>query len=134
MADDVEFVAVDVPYDYRELSFHNYREADRLLKSLVAIRKGRHMTQTDLARAMNVSQSYISQIERGATDLLSRLNDYAIEVGASLTLIAAKAEEPMMEGVSRTSIPSADNRLSTGWDSPQSQSTKVNAFTTGSMM
>lgn len=85
-------MARELEYDYRELAFDNYQEADALLRKLVEMRKFRHMTQAQLADEMNVTQGYISQIENGYTGLLDLVNDYAIEVGARISYHVEKAE------------------------------------------
>lgn len=79
-------------YDYRELAYDLYHAADDLLDRLVAMRKRRHMTQAELAEEMNVSQSYISQIENGRARLTDLLTDYALEVGARIEYSVEPAE------------------------------------------
>lgn len=79
-------------YDYRELAYDLYKAAGDLLEDLVALRKSRCMTQRQLADEMNVSQSYVSQIENGKTNLVSLLTDYALEVGARITYVVEPAE------------------------------------------
>lgn len=80
-------------YDYRELAYDLYKAAGDLLEDLVALRKRRRMTQRQLADEMNVSQSYVSQIENGKTNLVSLLTDYALEVGARITYVVEPAEQ-----------------------------------------
>lgn len=46
------------------------------------MRKRRWMTQAQLAEEMNVTQSYVSQIENSKTGLVSLVTNYAVEVGA----------------------------------------------------
>lgn len=65
-------------YDYRELAYDLHKAAGDLLEDLVALRKSRCMTQRQLAAGMNVSQSYVSQIENGETNLVSLLTDYGL--------------------------------------------------------
>ncbi|PST46240.1 transcriptional regulator [Bifidobacterium callitrichos] len=79
-------------YDYRELAFDLYNNAEELLDELVAMRKRRKMTQAQLADAMNVTQGYVSQIENGKTSLTSLLTDYALEVGARIGYVVEPAE------------------------------------------
>ncbi|WP_137655500.1 helix-turn-helix domain-containing protein [Bifidobacterium moukalabense] len=80
-------------YDYGELAFDLYQAADGLLDDLVAMRKHRGMTQSQLADEMGVSQSYISQIENGQKQLVSLLTDYAQEVGARIRYVVEPAEK-----------------------------------------
>ena len=80
-------------YDYGELAFDLYQAADGLLDDLVAMRKHRCMTQSQLADEMGVSQSYISQIENGQKQLVSLLTDYAQEVGARIRYVVEPAEK-----------------------------------------
>ncbi|WEV72208.1 helix-turn-helix transcriptional regulator [Bifidobacterium sp. ESL0790] len=82
-----------LPYDYQGLAGDLYREGFELLDKLVDMRKSRGMTQKDLAREMNVSQAYISQIENGQRELVSLLTDYALEVGAHLEYKVVPAEQ-----------------------------------------
>ena len=80
-------------YDYRELAYDLDKAAGDLLEDLVALRKSRCMTQRQLADGMNVSQSCVSQIENGTTNLVSLLTDYALEVGARITYVVEPAEQ-----------------------------------------
>lgn len=80
-------------YDYRELAYDLHKAAGDLLEDLVALRKSRCMTQRQLAAGMNVSQSYVSQIENGETNLVSLLTGYALEVGARITYVVEPAEQ-----------------------------------------
>lgn len=80
-------------YDYRELAYDLYKASDELLDKLVDMRKMRGMSQSDLAEAMNISQSYVSQIENGRKQLVSLLTDYALEVGARIEYVIEPAED-----------------------------------------
>lgn len=80
-------------YDYRELAYDLYRNADELLDSLVDMRRKRGLTQKRLADRMNVTQGYVSQIENGRTSLTSLLTDYALEVGARVEYRVEPAED-----------------------------------------
>lgn len=79
---------------YENRAFELYREADELLDNLVDIRKKHHLTQKELADRMNVSQSTISNIEKGRTHLVDQLTDYALEAGARIHYTVLDDEEP----------------------------------------
>lgn len=79
---------------YENRAFELYREADELLDNLVDIRKKHHLTQKELADRMNVSQSTISNIEKGRTHLVDQLTDYALEAGARIHYTVVDDEEP----------------------------------------
>ena len=120
-------------YDYRQLSVDTYRESSRLLRALVAIREMRGMTQAELADEMNVSQGYVSQIENGHSSLTTRLEDYAIEVGARIRYIVEPAER--MESRSEFQMSTGGGLgspsiavIATGWGTPGS-SPSVNLTT-----
>lgn len=81
-----------LPYDYEELAYDLYHAESQLLKDLVSMRARRGMTQEQLADEMDVSQSYISQIENGRKKLVALLTDYALEVGARITYSVEPAE------------------------------------------
>ncbi len=91
-------------YDYGELAFDLYQAADELLDDLVAMRKHRGMTQSQLADEMGVSQSYISQIENGQKQLVSLLTDYAQEVGARIKYVVEPAERRPKKVIGVTSL------------------------------
>lgn len=58
-------------------------EQESLLRQLAQVRVDNDMTQTDVAREMGVSPSFVSRIESGRKDLhLSTLRRYAFAVGA----------------------------------------------------
>jgi transcriptional regulator with XRE-family HTH domain len=67
-----------------------YEDAEaraRLLSDLVSQRKSMRMRQTDVAEAMETSQSFVSEFENGGTDPhLSTLQRYARAVAARLPL------------------------------------------------
>lgn len=62
---------------------------------LAEIRKHRRVTQQDLAEALGVSQSRVSQIERQGIDdtVLSTLAAYVEALGASILVVADFGEE-----------------------------------------
>lgn len=63
-------------------------ERQRILRSLIGIRKESGLTQSAVARQMGTTQSAVSEIESGAADVyLSTLQRYARSVGAPLTLV-----------------------------------------------
>jgi DNA-binding transcriptional regulator YiaG len=51
--------------------------------SLAMIREAGRLTQTDIARALNVTQGAISQVENRGDVLLSTLRNYLLAAGAS---------------------------------------------------
>ena len=56
----------------------------RIAAELAKARKRAHMTQQDLAKAMNTTQSVISRIERGANVSVETLERYAGACGRHL--------------------------------------------------
>jgi DNA-binding XRE family transcriptional regulator len=70
-------------------------EADEHARRLAEIRKQRRITQQDLAAALGVSQSRVSQIERQGIDdtVLSTLAAYVEALGASILVLADFGEE-----------------------------------------
>jgi transcriptional regulator with XRE-family HTH domain len=82
--------------DYLEESLRNaqfraaYEDSEtrsRLLASLVMLRQSLHLTQTQVARRMQTTQSSVSEFESGATDpRLSTLQRYARAVTACLRI------------------------------------------------
>lgn len=83
-------------YNYGELAYDLYRANDELLRHLVALREERGMSQEQLAEAMHVSLSVVSEIENGQEELTSLLTDYALEVGARVEYHVERAEEKPM--------------------------------------
>lgn len=74
---DPEFAAAYVAAEVRS----------HLLAALVAQRKSSGMRQVDVAKAMQTAQSFVSDLENGATDPhLSTLQRYANAVSARLVL------------------------------------------------
>lgn len=58
---------------------------DRLLKSLIALRKSHRLTQEAVAERMSVSQPTVAAFERyDANPTLSTIRRYALAVGASI--------------------------------------------------
>jgi len=57
---------------------------------LTEIRRGRRLTQVQLAEAMHVTQPRVSEIEHGSLDAvqLSTLRNYVAALGGHLTIIA----------------------------------------------
>lgn len=127
------------PYEYRELAYDLYKASDELLDKLVAMRKHRGMTQSDLADEMNVSQSYVSQIENGRKQLVSLLTDYALEVGARVEYVVEPAEAkpegkrhyrelkhsetiPVMESWGDNNVTFGNMRVSMTFEIPQDDS------------
>jgi transcriptional regulator with XRE-family HTH domain len=69
------------------------REVERLIDSLVAIRRGLGISQTELAEAMETTQSAVSTFERaGADPRISTLQRYASTVNPRIRL-AVEAPE-----------------------------------------
>ncbi len=64
---------------------HDAEERHRLRATLVGIRKDRGLTQKEVARLMETTQSAVSDLERGGVDPhLSTLQRYARAVGAQV--------------------------------------------------
>ena len=65
-----------------------YEDAEarsRLMESLIRVRRCLHLTQTEVAKRMRTTQSFVSEFENGATDPhLSTLQRYARAVTARL--------------------------------------------------
>ena len=58
----------------------------KLLRDLVALRKKHHLTQTEVAERMGVSQPTVAGLERyDANPTLSTIRRYAVAVGARIT-------------------------------------------------
>ncbi len=65
----------------------------RLIDQLIAIRKSRGMTASDVARELDISRQAVSKIERGSRDpRLSTLIRYAMAIKAHISLNATKEE------------------------------------------
>lgn len=66
--------------------FRSQIEADsQLIRDLVALRRKRGMSQTDVARLLETDQAYISRFESGNTNPRMRmLREYAVAVGATI--------------------------------------------------
>jgi transcriptional regulator with XRE-family HTH domain len=78
-----------------------YEDAEarsRLLENLVKVRRCLHLTQTEVAKRMQTTQSFVSEFENGATDPhLSTLQRYARAVTARLHVkIEMPADGPWM--------------------------------------
>ena len=56
---------------------------------LQELRKSRQLTQTDVARAMNLEQASISKIERREDMYVSTLRQYVHALGGELKLVAS---------------------------------------------
>jgi DNA-binding XRE family transcriptional regulator len=91
-----EQVRGELGLDTAEVARHRARfEAGAGAHRLAEIRKHRRVTQQDLAEALGVSQSRVSQIERQSVDdtVLSTLAAYVEALGASILVIADFGEE-----------------------------------------
>ena len=91
-----EQVRGELGLDSAEVARHRARfEAGAGAHRLAEIRKHRRVTQQDLAEALGVSQSRVSQIERQSVDdtVLSTLAAYVEALGASILVIADFGEE-----------------------------------------
>lgn len=64
-------------------------EAMLLEMQLQDLRKSRHLTQTDVAKVMNVEQASISKIERREDMYVSTLREYVHALGGELKLVAS---------------------------------------------
>jgi transcriptional regulator with XRE-family HTH domain len=71
----------------REVDFQAAYEEEQTLLALVRARQQANLTQQNLAEALQVSQPYIAQIERGSKPVsLSFLVRYADAVGVSVQI------------------------------------------------
>lgn len=58
----------------------NRKEAERVGETLTFVRQARQVTQFELARALNISQPYLANIEAGRRQLTPKLARKACEV------------------------------------------------------
>lgn len=65
----------------------NRAETARLL-SLMELRKGRHVTQVELAAVLAISQATLSQLENQKDAKISTVRDYVAGLGGKLRLVA----------------------------------------------
>ncbi|MFT3942220.1 MAG: helix-turn-helix domain-containing protein [Ancrocorticia sp.] len=80
----------------------------RLIDQLIAIRKSRGMTGSDVARELGISRQAVSKIEHGSRDPhLSTLIRYAMAVKAHISLNATR-EEVWFEEASEVPSPKDD--------------------------
>jgi DNA-binding XRE family transcriptional regulator len=63
---------------------------------LAALRKHRKASQTTIAKRLSVSQSNISQLERGADPRLSTVASYVDALGGKLELVAVFDDERIL--------------------------------------
>lgn len=72
---------------------------DRLLESLVAIRKAKGLTREEVARRMNRSAAAVVDLERlGADPHLSTIRRYAAAIGARIDTSVTDADYQAMGG------------------------------------
>ncbi len=64
-------------------------EAMLLEMQLQELRKARHVTQVEVARAMNVEQAAVSKLERREDMYVSTLREYVKALGGELKLVAS---------------------------------------------
>ncbi|MFP3534560.1 helix-turn-helix transcriptional regulator, partial [Burkholderia sp. SIMBA_042] len=64
-------------------------EAMLVEMQLQELRKARHVTQVEVARAMNVEQASISKLERREDMYVSTLREYVRALGGELRLVAS---------------------------------------------
>ena len=64
-------------------------EAMLLEMELQALRKSRHVTQVDLAKAMQVEQAAVSKLEHRDDRYVSTLRSYVQALGGELKLVAS---------------------------------------------
>lgn len=62
--------------------------------SLRALRKARHMTQTNLAKQLGINQENVSRIEKRTDLLLSTLTKYVEATGGKLRIVAEFPDSP----------------------------------------
>ena len=62
--------------------------------SLRALRKARHMTQTNLAKQLGINQENVSRIEKRSDLLLSTLTKYVEATGGKLRIVAEFPDSP----------------------------------------
>ncbi|MDX9995672.1 MAG: XRE family transcriptional regulator [Rhodocyclaceae bacterium] len=64
-------------------------EAMLLEMQLQELRRARHVTQVEVARAMNVEQAAVSKLERREDMYVSTLREYVKALGGELKLVAS---------------------------------------------
>jgi len=64
------------------------RRAERYHAALAELRKARHLTQVQLAKALGISQGEVSRIEHQADLFVSTLRSYVEAAGGDLVLVA----------------------------------------------
>jgi transcriptional regulator with XRE-family HTH domain len=80
-----EFLAESLNDPGFRTAYEDAEARSRLLEGLVKIRRCLHLTQTEVAKRMQTTQSFVSEFENGGTDPhLSTLQRYARAVTARL--------------------------------------------------
>ncbi|MDE3200593.1 MAG: helix-turn-helix transcriptional regulator [Acidobacteriota bacterium] len=76
----------------KDAEFKARYDEEQAILGLVRARQQANLTQQNVAHALNVSQPYIAQIERGSKPIsLSFMVRYANAVGASVQIAAHKS-------------------------------------------
>jgi predicted XRE-type DNA-binding protein len=89
------------PGDEREVSeLENELRAQVRAFKLAEIRRGRHLTQQQVATALGVSKARVSQIEHGQADraAIQGLASYVAALGGRLELVANFGDERLVIG------------------------------------
>lgn len=73
-------------------------EIDELMAALVARREDLRLTQADVARRMQVSQAFISQIENARDIKVSTVMRYARALGVLVDITVTMAPPPEPDG------------------------------------
>lgn len=86
MTDELDrLLEVDLNDPETRLAIHLVAEDSAVIPKLVAIRKAKGMSQTDVARELGLAQSTVAQFESNAHDpRLSTIRRYAHAVGAKI--------------------------------------------------
>src|ERR1700677_4180161 len=84
-----------------------HNSIDGIVKSLVEARKGKGLSQTEMARRLDVPQSYISRLESGKLDM--RLSSL-IEIARYLNLEVVLVPDMMAPTVQALIGPQSANR------------------------
>lgn len=91
MATDLfELLGLDPNSPEAREALRDARQAERLIDTLVKMRRAQGMTQADVAERMGTTQSSVSKFERAGGDpYLSTIQRYARAIGAQVHLITA---------------------------------------------
>jgi transcriptional regulator with XRE-family HTH domain len=94
---------------------------------LAELRRALHLTQTQLARQLNVTQSEVSRIERRADLYLSTLQSYIEAMGGELELVGIFDDERVRLAIGELVPPARDDAEGQDTDSPTVRTWDVTA-------